>query len=89
MKARELIGGMALGPEALKVIGQAFDQAWQEIAGNFGSDPQEIEAARLKLADAFLCVAHEDLPDPQILKRAALQRMALDFRNAGARSSRS
>jgi len=85
MKARKLIGGLQLGPEALKVIGQAFDEAWEEIAGNFGSDPQEIEAARLKLADAFLSVAHGDLPDPQVLKRAALQRMALDFRNAGAR----
>jgi hypothetical protein len=83
MKARKLIGGMELGPEALKVIGYAFDEAWQEVAGNFGSDPQEIEAARLKLADAFLSVAHGDLLDPRVLKRAALQRMALDFRKAG------
>jgi hypothetical protein len=77
MKARKLISDMALGPEALKVIGHAFNEAWQEIAGNFGSDPQEIEAARLKLADAFLSVAHGDLLDPQVLKRAALQRLAL------------
>jgi hypothetical protein len=78
MKARKLIGDMALGPEALKVIGHAFDEAWQEVAGNFGiSDPQEIEAARLKLADAFLSVAHGDLLEPQVLKRAALQRLAL------------
>jgi hypothetical protein len=83
MKARMFIGDMALGPEALKVIGHAFDEAWQEVAGNFGSDPQEVEAARLKLADAFLSVAHGDLLDPQVLKRAALQRMALDFRKAG------
>jgi len=85
MNARKLIGGLQLGPEALKVIGQAFDEAWQEIAGNFGSDPQEVEAARLKLANAVLSVAHGELPDPQVLKRAALQRMALDFRNADAR----
>ena len=84
MKAHELIGGMALGPEALKVIGQAFDEAWLEIAGNFGRDPQEIETARLKLANACLSVAHGDFLDPQILKRAALQRMALDFRKTGA-----
>jgi hypothetical protein len=77
MKARKLISDMAVGPEALKVIGHAFDEAWQEIAGNFGSDPQEIEAARLKLADAFLSVAHGDLLNPQVLKRAALQRLAL------------
>ena len=77
MKARKLISDMAVGPEALKVIGQAFDEAWEEIAGNFGSDPQEIEAARLKLANAVLSVAHGELPDPQVLKRAALQRLAL------------
>ena len=74
MKARKLTGSMALAPETLKVIGQAFDEAWQEIAGNFGSDPQEIEAARLKLANAFLAVPHGDLLHPQVLKRAALQR---------------
>jgi hypothetical protein len=83
MKARKLIGDMTLGPEALKVIGHAFDEAWQEIEGNFGSDPQEIEAVRLKLAEAFLSVALGDLLDPQVLKRAALQRLALDFRKAG------
>ena len=84
MRAHKLIRGATFEPEALKVIGQAFDEAWQEIAGNFGSDPQEIEGARLKLANAFPFVAHGDLLDPQALKRAALQRMALDFRKAGA-----
>jgi hypothetical protein len=49
-KARRLIDGCSFGPEALKAIGQAFDTAWQEIAGNFGSDAAEIEAARLQLA---------------------------------------
>ena len=28
MKARERIDGAAFGPEALKAIGQAFDEAW-------------------------------------------------------------
>ena len=87
MKARKLIGGVTLGPEALKVIGQTFYEAWQEIAGNFGSDPQEIEAVRLKLAEAFLSVALGDLLDPQVLKRAALQRLALDFRNQAQHKS--
>jgi hypothetical protein len=53
MRAHKLIRGATFEPEALKVIGQAFDDAWQEIAGNFGSDPQEIEGARLKFANAF------------------------------------
>jgi hypothetical protein len=46
MNARRFTGSIALGPEALKILGQTFDDAWQEIAGNFGSDPHEIEAAR-------------------------------------------
>jgi hypothetical protein len=39
MRARQLIGGAAFGPEALKAIGQAVDEAWAEIAGNFGNVP--------------------------------------------------
>jgi hypothetical protein len=50
MRARELIDHAAFGPDALKVIEQAFDEAWQEIAGNFG-DQQDIEAARFRLAN--------------------------------------
>jgi hypothetical protein len=63
------------------VIGKAFDDAWLEIADNFGGDPHQIEAARLRLAEAVLSVAHEDSRDPETLKRAALQRMALDYRD--------
>jgi hypothetical protein len=66
-----LIDGMALGPEALKAIGQAFDEAWAEIAGNFGDDPREIEAARLKLANAFLSVAS---PETAMRKLLSMQR---------------
>ena len=80
MKPRDRIDGAAFGPEALKAIGQAFDQAWQEIAGNFGDDPQGIETACTKLANAVLSIADEDSRDVDVLKRAALQRMALDYR---------
>jgi hypothetical protein len=80
MKARLLIDGASFGPEALKAIGQAFDAAWQEIAGNFGDNPLDIEAARLRLANAVLSVAFEDSRNVDVLKRAALQTMALDSR---------
>jgi hypothetical protein len=84
MQARELIDGVSFGPEALKAIGQAFDEAWEEIAGNFGGNPQDIEEARLRLANAVLSIAHEDSRDVEVLKRAALQRMALDYRRRDA-----
>jgi hypothetical protein len=79
MKARLRIDGASFGPDALQAIGQAFDQAWQEIAGNIGSDPQDIEAARIRLANAVLSIADEDSRDVEVLKRAALLRLALDY----------
>jgi hypothetical protein len=69
----------SFGPEALKAIGQAFDQAWLEIASNFGRDSRDIETARYRLATALLSVASEDRRDVEVLKQAALDRMALDY----------
>src|SRR5262245_58388785 len=56
---------MALGPEALKVIGQALDEAWLEIAGNFGGDPPDIKKARLRLANAVLSTHGPRLSAPR------------------------
>ena len=81
MRARLLIDGASFGPEALKVIGEALDAAWAEIAGNFANDPAEIDEALYKLATALLSVASEDSRDVEALKKAALQRMALDYRD--------
>jgi hypothetical protein len=79
-KARQLIDGASFGPEALKATGEAFDAAWAEIASNFGYDPTDLEKARLRLANALLSIADEDSRDVEVLKRAALQRMALDYK---------
>jgi len=81
MRARQLIDGASFGPDTLKAIGQAFDQAWAQIAGNFGNDPSDIERARLRLANAMLSVASEDSRDVAVLVRAALEAMALGYRN--------
>ena len=74
MEARKLIDGAAFGPDTLKVIGQAFDEAWQDIAGNFGED--RALAARLKLANIILTTATSDSCDIAALKEMALQQMA-------------
>jgi hypothetical protein len=74
MKARQLIDGASYGPDALKVIVKAFDEAWVMIAGNY--DSASVEAARLKLAKAVLSVAREDSRDVEALKQAALEAMA-------------
>jgi hypothetical protein len=81
MKARQLIDGASFGPEALKAIGQAFDEAWKTIEDNFGNDPQQVETARLKLANALLSIASQDSRDVEVLKTAALEVMARDYRN--------
>jgi hypothetical protein len=73
MKARELINGASYGPDALKVIGRAFDEAWLSIAGNFSDE--QVAAARLRLANAVLSVAHEGSRDVDALKRQALEAM--------------
>jgi hypothetical protein len=81
MKARRLIDGASFGPETLKALGEAFDQAWAEIAGNFGDIPFEIENAKLRLAEAMLSVATEGSMDVAVLRAGALQAMALDYRS--------
>jgi len=73
----------SFGHEALRAIGQAFDAASAEIAGNFGSDPQDIECLRLRLAKAMLSIANEDSRDVDVLKQTTLEQMALDYRKSG------
>jgi hypothetical protein len=75
---KQIISGASYGPDALKAIGQAFDEAWFEIAGNFGTG--DIEKARLRLARALLSIANEDSRDVGVLRQAVLERMALDYR---------
>jgi hypothetical protein len=81
MKARALFDGASFGPEALKTLGQAFDEAWAEIAGRFAGDPLSEENARLSLAEALLSVATETSRDVQVLKNAGLQVMALNYKS--------
>ena len=38
IKAHQLIDGSSFGPDTLKALGQAFDEAWQEIVGSFVED---------------------------------------------------
>jgi len=75
MKARELIDGASYGPDALKAIGRAFDEAWDSIAGNFSKE--QVAAARLRLANALLAVADEKSRDVEALKKKALEAMKM------------
>ena len=81
MRARQLIDSASYGPDVLKIVYQAFDEAWSAIEGNFGDDPATIEAAGIKLAKIILTFPPEKIRDAQQVKNSALQVMALDFRN--------
>ena len=82
MESQRLIDGASYGPDALKAMAEAFDEAWQSIQSDFGNVPDQldIEAARLRLATALLSVASEDSRDFKVLKDAALQVMARNYR---------
>ena len=80
MDAHALIENASYGPEALKIMKQAFDEAWQQVAGNFGEETTDAEKARLRLARALLSIARENSRDVNALRRAALEQMALDYR---------
>jgi hypothetical protein len=82
MRARRLLDGASFGLAAMQAIGQAFDAAWTEIDRNFGDEAADVEDARYKLANALLSVAREDSRDVEALKKAALQRMALEYRES-------
>ena len=82
MELQRLIDSASYGPDALRALTQAFDEAWQDIEGNFGNTCDEVEAARLRLANAVLSVASENSLDVKALKDAALQVLAFDYRSA-------
>jgi hypothetical protein len=83
MEARKLLEGASYGPEMLKIMGQAFDQAWEDIAPTFGNDAADREKGRLRLASAILAVTKDGNQDAELLKVEALQYMALNYRTGG------
>jgi hypothetical protein len=73
MEARKLIEGASYGPDALRVLFQAFDEAWASIAPRYGDDRRAVEAARLRLANVLLALMREDNRDTAELRDAALR----------------
>jgi hypothetical protein len=67
MAAHQLIEGASFGPEALKVIGKAFDLTWADVEHAF-STPLAKEAARLAIANGILASAHDDSRDVEELR---------------------
>ena len=79
MKARALIEGASFGSETLNAMCEAFDQIWVRIAPSFSDVPGEIDAARMRLAEAILSVATEGSTDVAALKANAIYAMARHY----------
>jgi hypothetical protein len=72
MTARQRITNAAYRPETLKVMYQAFDDAWAEVTPSIGADPGSVEMARLSLADIMLGLAKTQPIEREGLKSAAV-----------------
>jgi hypothetical protein len=57
MKARQRIASASYGPDELKALGKAFDDAWDRVSPHISDRAGAIEAARLTLADIVLGLA--------------------------------
>ena len=81
MKARKLIEGASFDAATVAVIGEAFDRAWAEISAHFPDGNDHVERARTRLAHAVLAMADQESRDPDLIKRQALEVMALTYRD--------
>jgi hypothetical protein len=73
MRARRIIDGASFGPEVLKVVRQAFDETWTNIAPMFA--PGEYDDAREALALAVMTAARDDSADATPMREAAIRAM--------------
>jgi len=62
MQPRQIARPASFGPDELRVIFKAFDDAWSEIAPKVGTDPDAVEAARMVLATIVLGLASNTEP---------------------------
>lgn len=79
MPVHQTTGGAPFDPTTLTAVSQAFDSAWSEIADHFVGDHAQTQA-RDRLARAVAIVADQGPTDVQDLKEAALQVLAMTYR---------
>ena len=77
MRPPRINEGSSFGPDVLKVLSDAFDEAWQAIVGNFS--PTEYDQARDTLAEALMASAREDSDDVERLREAGIRAMQMAY----------
>src|SRR5262245_52185056 len=80
MRARLGSWGASYGPETVKAMLLAFDEAWAAVRLHFHECPASFEASQTRLADAILAAAGGGSRDVQQLKRAGLLAIAAHYR---------
>ena len=76
-KAQGMIWNAAYDAATVKLLGQAFDDAWAVVAPKYQS-PLTMEAARLKLANIVLNLAAQGERDPAVLTDKAVRTLTVD-----------
>ena len=75
MSARVPFQNATFGPEQLRTLYQAFDDAWEVVKPQYASNAQSTEVGRLQLANAVLSAYRDGMIDPAALTDAAVQMM--------------
>lgn len=76
MKARKLLEESTFDPQLLKVLNEAFDDAWEQLSRYVGNNLYSIEAARMKLATNILKLAKNGMSaNPAQLTEKAIELM--------------
>ena len=78
-RVQHLFAQSTYSPERLKILGNAFDQAWDRIAGGF-SDSGEIEAARVALAKVILSLPGSETDNAERISTSAIHVMGAGYR---------
>jgi hypothetical protein len=80
MHGRLRTSGASYGPDTVKAMLAAFDEAWAAVRFHFHECPESFEASRMRLADAILAAAANGSPDVGRLKHAGLMSIARAYR---------
>lgn len=77
MREQRIIDGAVFGPEVLKLVEQAFDEAWAAIEDKF--DVSEVFAAREHLSRSIILSLREDSNEVADLREAGIRSMRLRY----------
>jgi hypothetical protein len=80
MGGRDIIEQAINEPTALAALQSAYDHAWSEISSNFVGEAEQ-QKARMRLARAFVLLREQEPHDPDSVKEAALQLLAMTYRH--------